>query len=344
MKSIIFNLLALSLLLSLGSCLYTSEPLHPWPEPWLCSVNADGTGFRRIKKAPFNTPGLADIYMTKDNRIIFYGERLWISETDTISITPITPYNLVMFNKPQLEFTRDGETAYFAASRDLYQMSMETYEFYKITETPVDFSYAEPVLSDDERYLTMRGYNGKSNEPRIASAYIDLLDYSSGYIYANTWFPMAYQTKIMNGLSRLFVENRDGFASVSLLDSTYTLHLPYPADWSDPFETSADKRYILTRDRQPYSHYAIAIDLNDFTQYELGLIYRYSDRKPIKACKDVNIVFFFDDYHIYKCDLDTHIKSIVIGPSDNLGVGRIIMHTPTWDGSKVYFYADISIY
>ena len=340
MKNCIYWILILGLTILVSSCM--NDPLPTPMRTWLCSINADGTGFQRIHKAPSITPGLVDIYMTKDDRIIFYGEKLWISDTDTLSITPITPKNLVMFNKPQLEFTRDGETAYFAASRDLYQMSMETYEFFKITETPVDFSYAEPVLSDDERYLTMRGYNGKSNEPRIASAYIDLLDYSSGYIYANTWFPMAYQTKIMNGLSKLFVENRDGFASVSLVDSTYTLHLPYPADWSDPFETSADKRYILTRDRQPPSHYAMAIDLNDFTQYELGLINRYSDGKPIKACKDVNIVFFFDDDHIYKYDLDTHEKSTVFDPGSSIYVKSIDMIAPTWDGSKVYFYAFLS--
>jgi len=344
MKKYLYYLMPLSLLLILGSCFYTSEPSNPRPEPWLCSINADGTGFRKIHKAPFNTPGLADIYMTKDDRIIFYGEKLWISETDTISITPITPFSLVMFDKPQLEFTRDGGTAYFTASRDLYKIKLSTNEVFKITETPEDYSYAEPVLSDDERYITMRTYPANSKEPIIAGYYIDLLDNSLNFTYSDTWFPASYKTKIISSLSRQILENRDGFASVSLLDSTYTLHQPYTSSYKNMFETSSDQRYILTRYKQSTSSYAIAIDLNDFTQYELGKIYEHISSNPIKACKDTNLVFFRDEDHIYKYDLDTHIKSIVIGPSDNLGVGRIIMHTPTWDGSKVYFYADISIY
>ncbi|MDY0127961.1 MAG: hypothetical protein RBR69_07510 [Candidatus Cloacimonadaceae bacterium] len=32
----------------------------------------------------------------------------------------------------------------------------------------------------------------------------------------------------------------------------------------------------------------------------------------------------------------------VFGPSGNVGVYSIIMLAPTWDGSKVYFFVDIS--
>ena len=74
----------LGILVLLGSCLNLTEPDPPRAEPWLCSINADGTGFRKIKKvdSSFGTNGFWDIYMTKDDRIIFYGEKLWISDTD----------------------------------------------------------------------------------------------------------------------------------------------------------------------------------------------------------------------------------------------------------------------
>jgi len=323
-------------MLLLNSCL--TEPSYPPIEPWLCSINADGTGFRKIKKSPFNTPGLVDIYMTKDNRIIFYGEKLWISETDSISIIPITPFDLKVHSAPGLEFTRDGGTAFFAANRDFYQLSMETFELVKITDTPVDFRYAEPTISDDERYLTGRGYSAKSKDAQRVAYYIDLLDYSSGYIYTKFWIPSPYKTKIMTGLNKLFIVNRDGFASVSLSDSTYTLHLPYNADWGNPFQTSADNRFILTECPQAYSRLAIAIDLNDFTRCELGTIHSNVGREPIKACKEANTVFYFNDRHLYKYDLDTHTKSTVLGEDK---IGEIYMIAPTWDGSKVHFYADI---
>ncbi|GAB1365659.1 hypothetical protein MASR1M36_05300 [Candidatus Cloacimonadaceae bacterium] len=73
MKRHIYLAVLLGLMLLLNSCL--TEPSYPPVEPWLCSINADGTGFRKTKKVDenFGTTGL-DIYMTKDNRIIFGGE------------------------------------------------------------------------------------------------------------------------------------------------------------------------------------------------------------------------------------------------------------------------------
>ncbi|MEF3695444.1 MAG: hypothetical protein V3576_08880, partial [Candidatus Cloacimonadota bacterium] len=137
MKSLFYIAVLMGLALLLGSC-WPTEPSYPRPEPWLCSINADGTGFRKIKRVDehFDTTGFWDIYMTKDNRIIFYGSKLWISETDTIRVEQITPDNLVLFDFPQLSFTHDGGTAYFAASRDIYKLKLSTGEVFKITETP----------------------------------------------------------------------------------------------------------------------------------------------------------------------------------------------------------------
>jgi hypothetical protein len=328
------------MLLLLGSC--HEEQLYPPVEPWLCSINADGTGFRKIKKVDlsFGTTGFWDIYMTKDNRIIFYGEKLWITETDTIRFEQITPNNLVLFDFPQLEFTRDGSTAYFAASRDLYKLKLSTNELFKITVTPEDYTYAEPLLSDDERYLTMRSFNAK--EPRIVGAYIDIQDNTLRYIFSNLWFPASYKTKIMTSMNSMILENRDGFASVNLQDSTYTLHQLYLASYKNMFETSADQHYLLTKYIQSSKSYAIAIDLQNYTRYELGYVNEHHSRSPIKVCKDANFVFYFDDHRIYKYDLNTHQKSTVIEPNANCGLLSIIMLAPTWDGSKVYLYADLA--
>jgi len=340
MKRYIYLAILLGLMLLLNSCL--TEPVYPRPEPWLCSINADGTGFRKIKKSPFNTTGFCDIYMTKDNRIIFYGEKMWISDTDTIRIGQLTPSNLVLFDFPQLEFMRDGGTAYFAASRDIYKLDLATYEAFKITDTPVDYTYAEPLLSDDELCITMRTYSYNGKEQRIVGAYIDLRDNVLNYIYSDMWFPASYKTMLMTSVNKLILENRDGFASVNLQDSTYTLHLPYLASYKNMFETSTDQSYLITKYVQSTKSYAIAIDLQDYTCYELGYVNEYYSRSPIKVCKEANLVFYFDDQRIYKYDLNTHQKSTVIGPNEEVDVLSVIMLAPTWDGSKVYFYADIA--
>lgn len=340
MKRYLYLATLLGLMLLLNSCL--TEPSYPPVEPWLCSINGDGTGFRKIKKSPFNTPGLVDIYMTKDNRIIFYGEKLWISDTDTIRVEQITPETLVLFAKPQLEFTLDGSTAYFAASRDLYKLKLSTNEVFKITDTPVDYTYAEPLLSDDELFITMRSYSLNGKEPRIVGAYLDLQDNTLKYIYSDLWFPASYKTMIMNRTNRMILENRDGFASVNLQDSTYTLHHPYLASYKNMFETSTDQRYLITKYVQSAKSYAIAINLNDYERYELGYVNEHHSRSPIKVCQEANIVFYFDDQRIFSYDLDTHQKSTIIGPNAEVDVFSVIMIAPAWDGSKVYFYADIA--
>jgi len=342
MKRCSYIAVLMGLALLLGSC-WPTEPSYPRPEPWLCSINADGTGFRKIKKSPFNTPGLVDIFMTKDNRIIFYGEKLWISETDTIRIEQITPSNLDLFHKPQLEFTRDGGTAYFAASRDIYKLKLSTGEMFKITETPVNYTYAEPLLSDDEQCITMRSYPYNGKESGIVGAYIDLLDNVLKYIYSNMWFPASYKTMLMTTVNRMILENRDGLGSVSLEDSTYTLHLSYLPSYKNMLETSANQRYLITKYVQSAKSYAIAIDLQNYARYNLGYVNEQFSRSPIKICKDANLVFYFDDQQIYRYDLDTHQKSIVIGSNAGIDVYSIIMLAPTWDGSKLYFYADIVV-
>lgn len=338
MKRYIYLAMLAGLMILLISCI--TDPLPQPLETWLCSINADGTGFRKIKKSPFNTPGLVDIYMTKDNRIIFYGSRLWISEIDTIRVEQITPDNLVLFDKPQLEFTRDGGTAYFAASRDLYKLRLSTGEFFKITETPVDYGYSEPLLSDDEQCITMRSYPYNGKESGIVGAYIDLRDNVLKYIYSNMWFPASYKTMLMTTVNRMILENRDGLGSVSLEDSTYNLHLSYLPSYKNIFKTSADQRYLITKYIQSAKSYAIAIDLQDYSHYELGYVNDHS-KNPIKVCDSVNLIYYMDKENIYKYDLETHTKSKIFGSSANVYVDRIYMLAPTWDGSKVYFYAEI---
>jgi hypothetical protein len=346
LKRCIYIALWASILVLLSSCI--TEPEYPRAEPWLCSINADGTGFRKIKKVDLNfgTNGFWDIYMNKDNRIIFYGEKLWISDADSISISQMTPDNLIVFNKPQLEFTQDGSSVFFAASRALYKLKLSTNEVFKIIETPLeylDYTYAEPLLSDDENYITIRSYPYIAKDPIIVGAYIDLHDNSLKYVYSSALFPASYKTKFMASSNSLILENKDGFGSVNLQDSTYTLLQPYSASYKNMLEVSPDQRYLLTRDKQTASNInAIAIDLYNNTRYELGRINDHWSSNPIKISKNGNLVYFRDEYHIYKYDLGTHTKSTIFAPNSNNDVLEIFMLAPTWDGSKVFFYADIS--
>jgi len=144
----------MGLALLLGSC-WPTEPSYPRPEPWLCSINADGTGFRKIKKSPFNTPGLVDIYMTKDNRIIFYGEKLWISETDTIRPVSITDNIYTLQQQPaRLSQSPDGSKLYFASKdKNIHELDLNTMLSRQLTSESVR-TLRNPIVSDLGNFIT----------------------------------------------------------------------------------------------------------------------------------------------------------------------------------------------
>ena len=136
MKRYLYLALLAGMLFVMNSCI--TEPEYPHYEPWLCSINADGTGFRKIKKVDgyYGTTGFWDIYMTKDNRIIFYGERLWISETDTIRPVCITDNIYTLQNNPaRLSQSPDGSKLYFASrDKNIHELNLNTMTSRQLTQ------------------------------------------------------------------------------------------------------------------------------------------------------------------------------------------------------------------
>ena len=155
MKRGFYLLSLLGLLLVLNSC-WLTEPYYPRPEPWLCSINADGTGFRKIKEVDsnFGTTGFWDIYMTKDNRIIFYGERLWISVADTIRPVSITDNIYTLQQQPaRLSQSPDGSKLYFASrDKNIHELDLNTMLSRQLTSESVR-TLRNPIVSDFGNYL-----------------------------------------------------------------------------------------------------------------------------------------------------------------------------------------------
>ena len=344
MKRIVYHLFALSLLLSLGSCFYPSEPLHPWPESWLCSVNADGSGFRRIKKAPFNTPGLANIYMTKDNRIIFYGEKLWISETDTIRPIQITPDNLTLIHLPsRLSQSPDGSKLFFAADKNIYQLSYPDFKLTQLTNQSIRW-LRNPIVSDLGNYITYSsngfGYPTKETE------YLYWMNLSTGEssivptadsLVVNVFYSEAqdfvYYERIGLHKSRL-----DGSDS-SIVDNLAANITPYPM-----YAFSNDMQYVV-RLRQLQPPVIRVFNLQTNTAVELPVIIGPQTYPLGALSRGTNDLFYVSPgnklcvYH-----LDTGEDTVILQSTSDLSISRFINIAPTWDGSKVYFYAEISVH
>jgi len=343
MKRCLYLAMLLSLMLLLNSCL--TEPSVPPVEPWLCSINADGTGFRKIKKSPFNTPGLVDIYMTKDNRIIFYGEKLWISDTDTIRIEQITPDGLTLTDlPPRLSQSSDGSKLYFAADKNIYQLSYPDYQLTQLTQENIRW-LRNPIVSDLGNYITYSsngyGYPTKETEYMYWMNLItgesdiipspDTLSFNpcfselENYVYYEK--TGLFRSKL-NGSDRSAVDYQGGTAN------------PYPM-----FSISKDQRYVVHLYNTTYNNfYILVFDKDSESGTNLPVKSKFAFEFMGRMCKEANMVFYISPGYPEKLrayTLDTGEDRVVFQNSNNISIEQFILIAPTWDGSKVYFYADI---
>ena len=349
MKKYLYYLMPLSLLLILGSCFHPSEPYIPRPEPWLCSINVDGTGFRMIKKVDlsFGTTGFWDIYMTKDDRIIFYGEKLWISETDTIRPVSITDNIYALQQLPaRLSQSPDGSKLYFASrDKNIHELDLNTMLSRQLTAESIR-TLRNPIVSDLGNYITYtsRGYGA----PSKFTEYLYWMNLQSGEfetiptidsICVNAFYSEIEDYVYYEGInvkrSRL-----DGseLSVISLGGSMY----PYSA-----FDISTDMKYIIhIWDEYP------TLDLKCYNKFT-GISVQFPVTSAIdkvylaRICRDVNIVYYVspgypEKLHVYYPD--TGEDTVILQSTSDLSISRFINIAPTWDGSKVYFRADIAIY
>jgi len=346
MKRYLYLAVLIGLALILVSCWFT-EPIYLLPESWLCSVNADGTGFRKIKKVDldFGTTGFWDIYMTKDNRIIFYGEKLWISDTDTIRVEQITPDNLTLTHLPsRLSQSPDGSKLYFAADKNIYQLSYPDYQLTQLTHQTTRW-LRNPIVSDLGNYITYSsdgfGYPTKETEYMY---WLNLINGQSGIIPSpDTLSFNPYYSEIEDyvyyeraGLfrSRLDGSDRTTVGNYGGSGEPYTM-----------FSISNDQRYIVHKSNPTYNNYFVRIfDKVCFSGVNLPVKNSPPYELLGRLCKEANIVFYVspgypEKLHSYRLDTG---EDTILNPNQ-VNIANTYIIAPTWDGSKVYFYADIEV-
>jgi len=346
MKRYLYLAVLIGLALVLGSCWFT-EPIYLLPESWLCSVNADGTGFRKIKKVDldFGTTGFWDIYMTKDNRIIFYGEKLWISDTDTIRVEQITPDNLTLTHLPsRLSQSPDGSKLYFAADKNIYQLSYPDYQLTQLTHQTTRW-LRNPIVSDLGNYITYSsdgfGYPTKETEYMY---WLNLINGQSDIIPSpDTLSFNPYYSEIEDyvyyeraGLfrSRLDGSDRTTVGNYGGSGEPYTM-----------FSISNDQRYIVHKSNPTYNNYFVRI-FDKVCASGVNIPVKNSPPYELlgRLCKEANIVFYVspgypEKLHSYRLDTG---EDTILNPNQ-VNIANTYIIAPTWDGSKVYFYADIEV-
>jgi len=346
MKRYLYLAVLIGLALILVSCWFT-EPIYLLPESWLCSVNADGTGFRKIKKVDldFGTTGFWDIYMTKDNRIIFYGEKLWISDTDTIRVEQITPDNLTLTHLPsRLSQSPDGSKLYFAADKNIYQLSYPDYQLTQLTHQTTRW-LRNPIVSDLGNYITYSsdgfGYPTKETEYMY---WLNLINGQSDIIPSpDTLSFNPYYSEIEDYVyyerAGLFRSRLDG-SDRTTVDNYGGSGEPYTM-----FSISNDQRYIVHKSNPTYNNYFVRI-FDKVCVSGVNIPVKNSPSYGLlgRLCKEANIVFYIspgypEKLHSYRLDTG---EDTILNPNQ-VNIANTYIIAPTWDGSKVYFYADIEV-
>lgn len=346
MKRYLYLAVLIGLALILVSCWFT-EPIYLLPESWLCSVNADGTGFRKIKKVDldFGTTGFWDIYMTKDNRIILYGKKLWISDTDTIRVEQITPDNLTLTHLPsRLSQSPDGSKLYFAADKNIYQLSYPDYQLTQLTHQTTRW-LRNPIVSDLGNYITYSsdgfGYPTKETEYMY---WLNLINGQSDIIPSpDTLSFNPYYSEIEDYVyyerAGLFRSRLDG-SDRTTVDNYGGSGEPYTM-----FSISNDQRYIVHKSNPTYNNYFVRI-FDKVCASGVNIPVKNSPSYGLlgRLCKEANIVFYIspgypEKLHSYRLDTG---EDTILNPNQ-VNIANTYIIAPTWDGSKVYFYADIAV-
>ncbi len=343
MKAICYPLALIIILLGLNSCYYSSEPYSPPPEPWLCSINADGTGFRKIMKAPFNTPGLVDIYMTKDNKIIFYGDKLWISDTDVINPVQITPDNLTLTDlPPRISQTPDGSKLFFAADKNIYQLSYPDYQLTQLTNQTTRW-LRNPIVSDLGNYITYTsngyGYPAKETE------YLYCMDILTGTANILPTQESIIPNGLYNEADKFVIYEGDGLKRMKI-DGTDVALIEYGggSGFSNTiFSLSHDKRFVV-RDGA-YLSQNNSINVNDLITGSKQVIPAANGPGIYalgKLSRTANHLFYVKpDNTLCVYNLDTSTNTVLFTSTSSRSIYRFNTVAPSWDGSKVYFDAEI---
>ncbi len=346
MKRGFYLLSLLGLLLLMNSC-WLTEPAYPRPELWLCSINADGTGFRKIKEVDsnFGTTGFWDIYMTKDDRIIFYGEKLWISETDTIRPVSITDHIYTLQRMPpRLSQSPDGSKLYFASrDKNIHELDLNTMLSRQLTTESVR-TLRNPIVSDLGNYITYssRGYG----DPGKATEYMYWLNLNTGEsdiiptpdtISVNPFYS-EIEDYVYYEKAGVFRSKLDG-SDRSVVDTQGGSSSPYTM-----FSMSLDQRYIVHKSNPTYNNYLIRV-FNKTN--ESGINFPIKEYSPYNflgvMCASVNKIFYIspgNPEELWVRDLDTGEGKKLV--AQGIDVVEYYMLAPTWDGSKVYFYVEFS--
>jgi hypothetical protein len=240
----------------------------------------------------------------------------------------------------------DGSKLYFASrDKNIHELDLNTMLSRQLTSESIR-TLNNPIVSDLGNYITYssRGYG----EPSKLTEYMYWLNLKTGesdiipspdtiavnpsyseienYVYYEK--RGVFRSKL-DGSDRSTVDNRGG--------STY----PYTM-----FSISKDRRYIVHKSNPSSTYFIRIFDRDSESGIDLPVKEDGAYEFMGVLCKDVNRIFYVspgypEKLHVY--NPDTGEDTVILQSTSDPSISRFINLAPTWDGSKVYFYAEISV-
>lgn len=322
----ILLLLFVSLLLT--SCI-TSPETHPVYDSFVCSINADGTGFQKLVKVsqlPFDTSQLWDMYVTQNGKLIFDANYLYIIDPDSLGQDFLPSVSTDYGQRYSLS---NDNKVYYCSEGMLYQFDLQTNTTRQLTDH-IGGDLMNPIISPDNSIVTLFRNEHDSNGTTTL-CYYRLLDDSLIVL------PQA-GTATHNGIynpnnGKIYHEQNNGLYQIDL-DGTNKIHcFNYFTNGCFGFGLSSQKDHIVSVDvSKKLSVFNILNNTQAFT------LVMNDNRVTPKITYDENKVFYVLNGSAYFYDINDHqITSI---PHTE---GLSIAMCPTWDGSKIYFIANLRV-
>lgn len=324
----------LSFIFLLISCRIYEQTFGPpiVEEYWLCSINADGSGLRKIAmtKNSFGISGLKDIYITIDEKIIFYGTSLWMSDTDRINPVRITPADLVLSPLPRLSQSTEGSKLYFAASNNIYRITYPDFYLEAILLADGDHFFRNPVVSSQDQVVTF-----VTEQFERYVSFLDLSDKElrffpglgsniSSVVYRHIDNSL-YFDSLTGGLSRTSLGNDD----ISVVDEA-------GSRTPQRFSLTTDERYLV----RAINHNQLRInDLVENTVINIPINSLSPYTVYCSTAKTRNRLFYVkSDKNLRLYDLDEMTDILLLSSGSGFRFDRLLKIASNWDGSRVYFF------
>jgi hypothetical protein len=319
-----YILLLLALFLLLVSCV--SGPSSSAEHEYLCKINADGTGFKKlidVNELPFPIASLKNLYISSGEKLVFEADKYYVTKPDTLD--PQAFSDILTDANSGLTFT-DDDRAYFCTNGDLFRYSFPLFAQFNLTGGSSGY-LTNPIVSSDNSTITLCQKDPSSVFPsklfyfQLPDSVFHNVAQAGNFVLNGAYNPNDHKLyyEQSNGLYKI---DRDGTHSEQLLSYLYnTVTRSFSMSAANTYLHFVDKENALKIFRVSTNSLVFSKKMN-------------ASRVIVRDVKNANKIFFVSNGSIYYYDLDLLVPVKI---ENTLGVE--IAMCPTWDGTKIYYIA-----